>query len=207
MPLKAAGVECYYSRTVRRYRGASIAKNQSLQRRLDDAERLLQTVGLLDQLHSSTPALDSNEQESQVASKETIVDEQQSTAQRTHDATTSHCSNSTSNAHQVADTSPTTLDFEDSAVSLSAASLNQHSHQPDAAESSRDEVHGPNSYLSICADPGAEWIASRIGASNYATCATTLFSTISRKLKLCDRLRQDRKSDPPLATAWLYTMG
>lgn len=66
---------------------------------------------------------------------------------------------------------------------------------------------GPNSYLSICADPGVHWIASRIGASDYATCATSLTSTISRKLKLRERLSPERIPDPPKGTAWLYTKG
>lgn len=66
---------------------------------------------------------------------------------------------------------------------------------------------GPHSYLSICADPGVQWIASRIGVSNYATCATSFVSTISRKLKLRERLRQDRVPDPPRDTARLYAEG
>lgn len=70
-----------------------------------------------------------------------------------------------------------------------------------------DASLGPNSYLSICTDPGVEWIASRIGASDYATCATSLASMISRKLRLHEPLSQKRVPDPPENTAWLYTKG
>jgi hypothetical protein len=68
-------------------------------------------------------------------------------------------------------------------------------------------VHGPNSFASICADSGVVWIASRIGASNYAACATSFMSTISRKLKLQKRLSQQRLPDPPIELAWRYTIG
>ncbi|KAH7385829.1 fungal-specific transcription factor domain-containing protein [Pyrenochaeta sp. MPI-SDFR-AT-0127] len=69
---------------------------------------------------------------------------------------------------------------------------------------SRDEHHGPNSYLSICADAGVNWIASRIGASSFDACATSLVSTISQKLKLSGRLSKDRIPEPCKETAWLY---
>jgi len=79
---------------------------------------------------------------------------------------------------------------------------------PDASgQPSREEIHGPNSFASICADTGVAWIASRIGASNYATCATSFMSTISRKLKLHKRLIQQRLPNPPIGVAWRYTMG
>jgi len=42
------GFDCDYTRTVRRYRGPSIAKPRNLHRRLGDLGRLLQTAGLLE---------------------------------------------------------------------------------------------------------------------------------------------------------------
>lgn len=89
-----------------------------------------------------------------------------------------------------------------------ASTLYEDGHVPDNLEPpSQDELHGPNSFTSICADPGVTWIASRIGASTYATCATSFMSTISRKLKLPERLSQQRIPDPPMPTAWLYATG
>ena len=56
-------VDCKYSRAVRRYRGASIAKTQNLQRRLSNAKRLLQSAELVGQQEASSPIEESNERE------------------------------------------------------------------------------------------------------------------------------------------------
>jgi hypothetical protein len=47
---KNNGVDCHYSRTARRYRGATKDKIEHLQERLGHAERVLRTVGLIDAL-------------------------------------------------------------------------------------------------------------------------------------------------------------
>ncbi|KAH7091354.1 fungal-specific transcription factor domain-containing protein [Paraphoma chrysanthemicola] len=70
---------------------------------------------------------------------------------------------------------------------------------------SRDEIHGPNSYLSICADPGVDWIASRIGSSNFTTCASSLMSNLDQRMKLRKKLGKERISEPPTDLAWVYT--
>ncbi|KAF2827187.1 hypothetical protein CC86DRAFT_369390 [Ophiobolus disseminans] len=259
----AIGFDCHYSRTVRRYRGSSIAKAQKLQRRLGDAERLLRTAGLLEELDEA-PLL-----------MEDIVEATENSPQQTarnsfHSAPTNHGGTFANDTYRLVDTLPAGLDshvdcrrnfkvgsgqhsittasssFPSSAfdsetcnittpftlptkptTSLSAAGIhltnaaigNYHAHlqhrAPSAHEDlrrsdpqeppSQDEIHGPNSYLSICADPGVKWIATRIGVSNYATCAVSAVSTISQKLKLRQSLSLKRISDPPLETAWLFT--
>jgi hypothetical protein len=70
---------------------------------------------------------------------------------------------------------------------------------------SRDELHGPNSYLSVCADPGIGWIESRIGNSNFNTCAAEMVSGVSQRLKLHKRLNTERFPEPPEQTARLLT--
>ncbi|KAI8939889.1 hypothetical protein NX059_003618 [Plenodomus lindquistii] len=70
---------------------------------------------------------------------------------------------------------------------------------------SRDECHGPHSFLSICTDPGVDWIASRIGVLNYANYATSLEKDISRRFRLRERLSKERVPEPSQETAWLYT--
>lgn len=207
---QAIGVDCYYSRTVRRYRGASIAKTQNLQRRLGDAERLLQTARLLEQLEAPPPIVEHDDQEIIPVLQQNTADNHEAIAETSRGATISNYGNTrTTDTYQPVNLSPAGLDFGSMPVSQHVASLlddeRQLSHAPEPP--SRDEVHGPNSFASICADSGVAWIASRIGASNYATCATSFMSTISRKLKLRKRLSQQRSSDPPMATAWFYTTG
>jgi hypothetical protein len=70
---------------------------------------------------------------------------------------------------------------------------------------SGDELHGPNSYLSVCADPGVRWIESRIGISNFDTCAAEMVSGVSQKLKLHKRLNTERFPEPSEQTARLLT--
>ncbi|KAH7007449.1 fungal-specific transcription factor domain-containing protein [Ilyonectria destructans] len=70
---------------------------------------------------------------------------------------------------------------------------------------SRDEHHGPTSYLSICVNPGIGWIASKIGHSNFTSSAKTLMSSIGGRLKLHKRLSKERIEDPDPKTAWKYT--
>ncbi|KAM5357363.1 hypothetical protein ACJZ2D_016339 [Fusarium nematophilum] len=73
------------------------------------------------------------------------------------------------------------------------------------AQPSRDEHHGPTSYLSICVNPGIGWIASKIGHSNFTSSAKTLMSSIGARLRLNKRLSKDRIEDPDPKTAWKYT--
>ncbi|KAH7133890.1 fungal-specific transcription factor domain-containing protein [Dactylonectria macrodidyma] len=70
---------------------------------------------------------------------------------------------------------------------------------------SRDEHHGPTSYLSICVSPGIGWIASKIGHSNFTNCAKTLMSSIRHRLRLNKRISKERIDDPDPNTAWKYS--
>ncbi len=205
---QTVGASCHYSRTVRRYRGASIAKTQDLQRRLKFTERLLQTAGLLERSEAPSPILAHGDQEITPDLQQTTASDHEVIAEPSRSVVISRYDNTSNNdAYQLVGSLPTGLDLGDELVSQHMATLIDEDHQShDAPEPpSRDEVHGPNSFASICADSGVAWIASRIGVSNYATCATSFMSSISRKLKLHKRLSQQRSPDPPITTAWLYT--
>jgi hypothetical protein len=203
-------VECTYSRTVRRYRGASIAKTQNLQRRPGDAKRSLQTDDLVDQLEAF-PLIEEHNEGRIIPALQPITSINNDVAAETSfpAAFSRHDDTSISSINQLADPPSTAVDPERTAESEDILYLREDDDPlPDASTPpSRDEIHGPNSFASICADPGVAWIASRIGASNYATCATSFMSTISRKLKLQKSLSQQRLPDPPLEIAWCYTRG
>jgi len=69
---RTIGVDCKYSRAVRRYRGASTAKTQNPQRRLSNAKRLLQNAGLVGQQEASSQIEGPNEREIMPASQPAI---------------------------------------------------------------------------------------------------------------------------------------
>jgi len=207
---RTIGVDCIYSRAVRRYRGASTAKTQNLQRRLSNAKRLLQNAGLVGQQEASSPIEGPNEREIIPASQPAICVHDDAAAETSFRATfTRHDNIPISGTSHLVDPPSTEVDHQHTVESEDVDYLpDDNGPLHDASRPpSRDELHGPNSYASIRADPGVAWIASRVGASNYAMCATSFMSSISCKLKLQQRLSRQRLPDPPIETAWRYTMG
>jgi hypothetical protein len=203
-------VDCKYSRTVRRYRGASVARTQSLQRRLSNENRLSQSAGLAGQQGALSPLEEHGEGEITPASQPALYTNDDVAAETSfHVAFSRHDNISTSGIDQLVDPPSTEVDTERTAESEDANYLpDDNGPLLDAlGPPSRDEVHDPNSFASICADSGVAWIAARIGASNYASCATSFMSTISRKLKLQKRLSGQRLPDPPMEISWRYAMG
>ncbi|KAH8654753.1 fungal-specific transcription factor domain-containing protein [Ilyonectria robusta] len=86
------------------------------------------------------------------------------------------------------------------------ALCHDNGHIPEADEPhGQNEHHGPTSFLSICVNPGVEWIANKIGHSNFASSAKTLMSSIGGRVKLNKRLSKERIEDPDAKTAWRYT--
>ncbi|OAL46312.1 hypothetical protein IQ07DRAFT_546322 [Pyrenochaeta sp. DS3sAY3a] len=70
---------------------------------------------------------------------------------------------------------------------------------------SRDEIHGPASYLSPCLDPGLSWISDRIGESTYQRNASSMMGAINQTLKLKKKINKTRAPDPSPELASLYT--
>ncbi|EUC31929.1 hypothetical protein COCCADRAFT_6237 [Bipolaris zeicola 26-R-13] len=69
---------------------------------------------------------------------------------------------------------------------------------------SRDENHGPASYLSPCLDPGLSWITDRIGDSTYQSNASSMIGAINQKLQLQKNINKTRASDHSPELALLY---
>jgi hypothetical protein len=207
---RTVGVDCKYSRAIRRYRGASIAKTQNLQQRLSNAKRLLQSAGLVGQQETSSPIEEPNEREIITASQPVICVHDDVAAETSFHATsTRHDNVSISGTSHLVDPPSTEVEPQHTVESEDVGYLpDDNVPLPDASgPPSGDGPHGPNSYASICADSGVAWIASHISASNYATCATSFMSSNGRKLKLQKRLSRHRLPDPPIETTWRYTMG
>src|SRR5690242_9568863 len=211
------GANCNYSRTSRRYRGPSSTKTHNLQYRIAQAELLLriaqtelQNQQSTNQQRASSTNIQHDDQEIIPVLHQTAVENHEPTADISHrGAISSYGSDSTRDTDPRINSSTTGLEMGGITTTQHVACLFDGSDQVpnDPEPPSRDEVHGPNSFVSICADPGVAWIASRIGASTYATCATSFMCSITRRLKLPKRLSQQRLPDPPMPSAWRYATG
>lgn len=95
-----------YSHTTRRFRGSAISKTQKLQQRLNDAERLLETAGLLTQIRALPSPLNVRDQ------AQSGVLPSYSASQRIQSSGTTN-NGTHGNTHHLAQESPQRVDLVD----------------------------------------------------------------------------------------------
>ncbi|KAF2658702.1 hypothetical protein K491DRAFT_253954 [Lophiostoma macrostomum CBS 122681] len=221
-----SSVTCIYSRTTRRYRGSSKEKAQRLQERLWQAERLLKTAGLVDP--HQTPSDPSQHRRSGSTSSVPLIGHSTTQSVSQDDTPVSlnvHLGQSQALIDAIPSvlppngeaaspskqyTDPSELTAREKLIALNTSEStnlsNEHASVYAGSQKSmrHDEIHGPTSFLTVCEDPGVAWISSRLGRSDYDTCAVTLVSSIVKSLKLSNRISQQRTPEPPKDVALLY---
>ena len=66
------------------------------------------------------------------------------------------------------------------------------------------EYHGPGSWLSICSEPGVQWVCERTGVTDFAESARELTQDWTRRLKLKRDLTRTEAPEPDIKTIWQY---
>lgn len=66
---------------------------------------------------------------------------------------------------------------------------------------------GPNSYLSICSEPGIDWVIDRSAVPYFRDIAGAFMTDVTRRLKSERRLPRQRVPEPTSELAWTYTRG
>lgn len=66
---------------------------------------------------------------------------------------------------------------------------------------------GPGSWLSICSNPGLQWVCAKVGTTRFNQVAHGLVMDWTSRLTLDRGTLRERSPEPDIQTAWNYTSG
>ena len=66
---------------------------------------------------------------------------------------------------------------------------------------------GPTSWLSICSEPGLQWVVKQTGRSEFRNYAKALAESWTKRLKVSSNRNMQRATEPDREIAWKYSTG